>query len=91
MDATPAEPERATGEEARLDTALGAEVRAIRARRGWSQEVLAEKTGYNKKTIARLERGERAMTIAQMYKICRAFDIRPSDLLGAAEKEAGIQ
>ncbi|MGW0181461.1 helix-turn-helix domain-containing protein [Nocardia sp. NPDC003345] len=91
MNATPAEPERATGEEARLDAALGAEVRAIRARRGWSQEALAERTGYNKKTIARLERGERAMTIAQMYKICRAFEIRPSELLGTAEKEAGIE
>lgn len=91
MDARPAESEQATAEEARLDAALGAEVRAMRARRGWSQEALADRTGYNKKTITRLERGERAMTIAQMYKICKAFGIRPSELVGAAEKEIGIQ
>lgn len=91
MNATPAESEEATAEEARLDAALGAEVRAMRARRGWSQEALAGRTGYNKKTITRLERGERAMTMAQMYKICKAFGIRPSELVGAAEKEIGIQ
>ncbi len=91
MNATPAESEDATAEEARLDAALGAEVRAMRARRGWTQETLAEATGYNKKTIARLEHGERAMTVTQLYKICRAFGIRPSELVGAAEKEIGIQ
>lgn len=63
----------------------------MRARRGWSQEVLAEKTGYNKKTITRLERGERAMTMAQLYKICTAFGIRPSQLVTAAEQEVGIE
>lgn len=63
----------------------------MRARRGWSQEVLAEKTGYNKKTITRLERGERAMTMAQLYKICTAFGIRPSRLVTAAEQEVGIE
>ncbi|WP_175648047.1 helix-turn-helix domain-containing protein [Nocardia donostiensis] len=91
MNTSPADSEQVTAEETKLDAALGAEVRALRARRGWSQEVLAEHAGYNKKTITRLERGERAMTMAQLYKICKVFGVRPSELVTAAEKEVGIQ
>lgn len=86
-----AQPPEVDATQARLDAALGAEVRALRARKGWSQEVLAARIGYNKKTVTRLERGERAMTIAQLYRICRVFGIRPSALIDAAEQEVGIQ
>ncbi len=78
-------------ETAAINEAIGAELRALRSRRRWNQVELADAIGVDKKTIGRLERGERSMTITQMYKICKVFGIKPSHLLGSAEGEVGIE
>lgn len=81
-----------TAEEAKvIDRALGAELRGLRSKRGLSQDQLAERSGIGKRTIIRLESGERPMSMDQLYKICRALDVRPSVLLNAMENEIGIQ
>ncbi|KZM70786.1 helix-turn-helix transcriptional regulator [Nocardia terpenica] len=95
MDTTGTSPSHAAAdfeaETAQVNKAVGIELRVLRTRRGWNQEQLAEAIGVDKKTIGRLERGDRSMTMGQMYRICKAFGIKPSQLVGSVEREIGIQ
>lgn len=75
----------------RIDRALGAELRGLRNKRGYSQEELAKAAGIGKRTLIRIEAGERSMNVGQLYKICRALGIKPSALTNAAEVELGIK
>lgn len=74
----------------KIDRALGAELRGWRNKRGKSQEELASIANMDKKTVGRLERGERPMTMTQLYKLCQALDVKPSQLIDAVEREIGI-
>lgn len=84
------ESEDIDAETERINKAVGGELRALRSRRHWNQAELADAVGVDKKTIGRLERGERSMTIGQMYRICKVFGIKPSQLVGSVEGEVGI-
>ncbi|MEV0031385.1 helix-turn-helix transcriptional regulator [Nocardia sp. NPDC050793] len=75
----------------RIDIALGAELRGLRSKRGLSQDELAKASGISKRTIVRLESGERPMGMDQLYKLCRALRIKPSQLINAVEAEVGIE
>lgn len=74
----------------RIDRAIGIELRRWRSHRKLTQDDLAEAAEISKRTVIRLERGERPMSVAQLYRICRALEIKPSDLLSAVEGEIGI-
>ncbi|WP_113975272.1 helix-turn-helix transcriptional regulator [Nocardia puris] len=69
-----------------VDRALGRNLRTARIHEGYSQGELADLVGMNQKTIGRLERGERPMTMDQMYKLCLVLKIKPSTLMA----EVGI-
>jgi transcriptional regulator with XRE-family HTH domain len=68
-------------------------IKRLRDDRGWSQEDLAKKTGLNKQSIFRIEKGEkrgpRPETIA---KLCRAFEVERAVLTGtpAARPAANV-
>ena len=47
---------------------LGAKVRALRKARGWSQDVLADRSGLHRAHVGEIERGEANVTI-QTLKI----------------------
>ncbi|NEW49390.1 helix-turn-helix transcriptional regulator [Nocardia cyriacigeorgica] len=68
--------------------AVGEEIVIQRTRKKWSQERLAKETGYDKKTIGRLERGERAPTIIQLHRISKALGIMPAVLTRPIDKIA---
>lgn len=75
----------------RINRALGAELRGLRNKRGLSQDELAKAAGIGKRTLVRIEQGERSMNVGQLYQVCRALGIKPSVLTKAAEVELGIQ
>jgi transcriptional regulator with XRE-family HTH domain len=56
-------------------------IRELRERAGLSQAQLAELVGTTQAQIARLEKGERRLTVDWMARIARALMLRPSDLL----------
>lgn len=68
--------------------AVGQEIVVQRTRKKWSQERLAKETGYDKKTIGRLERGERPPNIVQLRRISKALDIMPAVLTRPADEIA---
>lgn len=60
---------------------VGRNVRAIRDRRGMTQEKLAEVSGFSQQYISDLERGRRNPTIVSLYELAQALGATPVELL----------
>lgn len=71
--------------------AVGATLRAERARAKLTHAQLAQRTRLGLNTIKRFEYGERSPNLAQLFVICAALDVSPSDFLDAAQKETRKQ
>lgn len=56
-------------------------LRALRAERGWTQRVLAKKTGLTARYLSRLETQRHDPTLSTLGKLARAFGMTVSDLL----------
>ncbi len=70
-----------------INAAVGAEIRAARAKRGYNQRELAERAGLGFSTIRRLESGERAADVPQLRAICDALRVDPGELVTRALAE----
>ncbi len=58
-------------------------IKQLRDDRGWSQDDLAKKTGLNKQSIFRIEKGEkRGPRPETIVKLCKAFEVEPAVLTG---------
>jgi len=71
-------------ESARLAFELGAEVRSLRASRGWSQTELARLAGMTQSAMARFEAGGTIPTLQVLEKIAAALQMKLSVELTAA-------
>lgn len=61
---------------------LGDVIRREREARGWSQEELAKRTGYNgKSTICRIEKNERDIPRKKIQDFANAFGMSAGELL----------
>jgi transcriptional regulator with XRE-family HTH domain len=60
---------------------LGATVRALRLKRGWSQDVFADKSGLNRAHVGEVERGEANVTIQTLKIIADTLGVRIVDLV----------
>jgi transcriptional regulator with XRE-family HTH domain len=56
-------------------------IRALRKRKGWTQETLAEKAGLVRSHLARLETARQDPTLATLEKIAKAFRVKVSALV----------
>jgi len=72
---------------AAIDSAVGAELRALRAKRRLSQDELSRVSGVGKRTIARFEAGERSPDLHQLYALCRVLNIAPGDFMATVMSE----
>ena len=61
--------------------AVGAAVRDRRLTLGLSQEALADFAGLHRTYIGSVERGERNVSLGNLYALADALGIRPADLL----------
>jgi len=59
---------------------FGVRVRALRRERRFSQENFAEECGLHRTYMGDVERGERNVSIDNIYKIARALKISVSEL-----------
>jgi transcriptional regulator with XRE-family HTH domain len=61
---------------------LGDRIRALRLRANLTQEVLAEMTGIDRRTVQRIERGASDLPYSSLLLIADALGIPPRDLVG---------
>ena len=71
-----------------LDTRLAARLASLRAERGWSLDLLAERSGISRTTLSRLERGETSPTASLLGRLCTAYNRTMSRLIAETEAEA---
>lgn len=67
----------------RVKAAFGARLRALRNERRMSQEDLGGLTGLDRTYIGSVERGERNVSLVNIYKLADGLGIRVSELLGS--------
>lgn len=60
---------------------IGRNIKAERARREWTQEMLAFESGVAVAQVARMKRGETDTGIAKYVLLARAMNVSPSLLL----------
>lgn len=53
----------------------------IRKEKGWTQEQLAERSGFSQQYLSDLERGERNPTIVTIFEIAQALGVSHVDLV----------
>ncbi len=72
-----------------IDRVVGAEIRAARSRKGWSQSKLADRTGLSFSTIRRYESGERSIDMTSLGHLFDALGIDMVDLDRALKASMG--
>ena len=60
---------------------FGETVRTLRAEKGWSQDVFADRSGIHRADIGAIERGERNVTLRTMRTIADTFGVKITDLV----------
>ena len=61
--------------------AFGTKVQQYRNKLGLSQEKFAEKANVHRTYIGTVERGEPSLTLLNIYKLAKALEISPKDLI----------
>lgn len=60
---------------------FGAKVQHYRNKLGLSQEKFAEKANVHRTYIGTVERGETNLTLLNIYKLAKALEVSPKDLI----------
>jgi transcriptional regulator with XRE-family HTH domain len=60
---------------------VGRNVRRVRQERGFTQEQLAERSGFSQQYISGLEQGRRNPTVVTVYELATALGVNYLDLL----------
>jgi len=59
----------------KLRAAFGRHLRQLRARRGWSQDLLGAKAGLSGKFLGEVERGEKSISLDNLAHLARALRV----------------
>jgi DNA-binding XRE family transcriptional regulator len=70
--------------------ALGAAVRELRARRGFSQEELGFRGGLHRNYVGGIERGELNITFRVLLKVARGLDFALSEVIEVYERNRAV-
>ena len=60
---------------------IGATIRALRLKKGWSQDVFADRSGLNRAHVGEIERGESNVTIQTLKIIADTLGVRIVELV----------
>jgi transcriptional regulator with XRE-family HTH domain len=70
-----------------VDRRIAQRLARLRADRGWSLDVLAERTGIGRATLSRLERSELSPTAAMLGTLCSVYGWTLSRFMAEAETQ----
>jgi transcriptional regulator with XRE-family HTH domain len=68
-----------------LQRRLGRRIRELRLKRGWTQDVFADKSGFHRAQVGAFERGEMNITLASLLLLAQTFKIKVVDLFKGLE------
>ena len=74
-----------------LFAAFGAAVRALRTRRGLTQEALAERAQLHRTYVTEVELGRRNVSLYNIARLAAALDVPMMELIGDAEVRAASE
>jgi transcriptional regulator with XRE-family HTH domain len=64
-------------------------LKAEREKRGISMNLLAQKAGINRQTVAFIEQGLRNPTLNTLFRLTTALEVAPEKIIARARKLAG--
>jgi len=64
-------------------------LKAEREKRGISMNLLAQKAGVNRQTVAFIEQGLRNPTMNTLFRLTTALEVEPEKIIARARKLAG--
>ncbi len=67
------------------EQAVGEVLRALRRRKGLSQEALAHAAAMERNYVSLIELGRHSPSVRVIWKLCLALEVTPSAFLAAAE------
>ena len=67
--------------QANIQKQVGATIRALRQRKGWSQDVFADRSGLHRAHVGAIERGERNVTLQTLKTVADTLNVRIVDLV----------
>jgi len=65
----------------KIKLAVGERIRALRMKKGLSQEELGFESGLHRNYIGGIERGERNVAVVNLSRLAKALGVRARDLL----------
>jgi transcriptional regulator with XRE-family HTH domain len=68
-----------------LQRRLGARVRELREKHGWTQDVFADKSGFHRAQVGAFERGEMNLTLASLLLLAQTLHVKVVDLFKGLE------
>jgi len=83
--AAPPDVSAADANDQNLERRIAQRLARLRTDRGWSLEILAERTGISRATLSRVERSELSPTAAMLGKLCSVYGWTLSRLMAEAE------
>jgi len=72
------------------DQVVADSVRAVRERHGTSQQELADALGWTQSTVARIESGQRAISIGELVALSWALNVAPAYLLSGSFQSGAV-
>jgi len=60
---------------------IGDRIRTLRLKKGWSQDLFADRSGLNRAHVGEIERGESNVTIQTLKIVADTLDVRIVDLV----------
>ncbi len=66
--------------DARFLSRLGARIKEMRSKKGYSQTYLANRCNFEKASMSRIESGKTNITVLTLKKISKALEVEMTDL-----------
>ena len=69
---------------------IGARIRELRRKHGWSQELLGEKVGFSQSKISKIENGNWD-SLSDLRLIARALGVKLKDLIDESDSGGSVE
>jgi len=70
---------------------LGARIRALRLKRGWTQDEFSDLSGLHRAQVGAFENGRMNMTLASLHLVAQTLGVQIIDLFKGVEDEAAAK